>query len=240
MKASLRELDLDLKNFKPHCEEDRFGKLMTEFNEKAQSEYSLLEGMHKKMESLYLEMGVYLSFEPKQYTMDECFGDIKLFKDQYMQAVAENVARREMEEKARRAKEQKEKLEKEKKERASNKIVLNKEGPDQNDQGLMEHLLNSLHSGTAFAPRRKRTKAVTPQGKWSVLSVSLSLIFSSLSQLDRRQQLSRSRSRSSLDQTRGGVMSTTPGTPTTPSGPLPPGTPTGAGGGGNVRRNDLF
>lgn len=165
MKVSLRELDLDLKNFKPHSDNDRFGVVMTEFNAKAQSEYSLLEGMQKKMESLYQELGNYLSFEPKQYTMDECFGDIKLFKDQYMSAMADNQARREMEEKARRAKEQKEKLEKEKRERASNKIVLNKQGMTvQNDQGLMEHLLNSLHSGSAFAPRRKRTKAVTPQG----------------------------------------------------------------------------
>ena len=169
MKNGLRELELDLKNFKPHSDDDRYGSVMKGFHEMAQTEYSLLENMRKKMESLYQELAAYFSFEPKKYTMDDCFGDIKLFKDQYMQACADNALRREMEEKSRRAKEQKEKLEKEKRERSSMKVVLNKDGPDQNDQGLMEHLLNSLHSGTAFAQRRKRNKAVTPQGNMDLL-----------------------------------------------------------------------
>ena len=170
MKTSIKELDLDLKNFKPHSEEDRYGSVMNEFRDRATEEYKLLESMHKKMESLYIDLSTYLSFEPKKYPMDECFGDLKLFKDQYKQAVADNVQLREAEAKARRAKEQKEKLDKAKRERTSNKIVIKERdgGNDhQNDQGLMEHLLNSLHSGTAFAHRRKK-RSVTPQGKLTV------------------------------------------------------------------------
>ena len=179
MKSSIKSLDLDLKNFKAHSEEDRFGSVMRDFADHAIEQYSILEGMHKRMEALYLDLAAYFSFEPKQYTMDECFGDIKLFKDQYIAAAAENVARREMEEKARRAKEQKEKMEKEKRERASNKIAIPTSGSDTNDQGLMEQLLNSLHSGTAFAQRKGR-KGVGPP----------------MRPVDRRQQFSRSRSRS--------------------------------------------
>ena len=153
--------------------------VMTEFYDRAAEEYKLLEGMHAKMESLYSDLAMYFSFEAKQYPMEECFGDLKLFKDQYLQAAAENAARREMEEKARRAQEQKDKSKEEKRRRASNKIVL-PQGQDQNELGLMDDLLKSLHSGQAFVHNRKRQAG-------------------NLKPHLRKEQLSRSRSRGSLD-----------------------------------------
>lgn len=164
IKTSLRALELDLKNFKPYSDKDRFGKVMSSFLENTKTQYALLEEMQSKMESLYLEVAKYFSFDSKKYTMDECFGDIKQFKDQYICACEENLKRRELEIKNRRAKEAREKAEKERKERINNKIDPTNTD-NQMDQGLMEHLIHSLHTGSAFAQhKRKRTKAVTPQG----------------------------------------------------------------------------
>lgn len=157
-------MELDLKNFKPYSPDDCFYEVMSKFRDKAQDEYSLLDGMHKKMEASYIELGKYFAFDPKHYAMEEFFNDMKQFKDQFAHAVIENRKQREIEEKNRRAKEAKAKVEKERRERVSHKIDPTK--ADGMDQGLMEHLLNSLHSGSAFAQhKRKRTKAVTPQGK---------------------------------------------------------------------------
>lgn len=200
MKISLRALELDLKNFKPYSEKDRFGEVMSSFFEQAKAQYSLLEEMQKKMETLYTEVAKYFAFDSKKYTMEECFGDIKQFKDQYIQACDENLKRRELEEKNRRAKEAKEKAEKERKERLSNKIDPTN-SDNQMDQGLMEQLINSLHTGSAFAQhKRKRTKAVTPQGKFSESLKIYTKLTAILFFVDRRQQLSRSRSRAQIDQ----------------------------------------
>lgn len=38
-----------------------------------------MEGMAKKMSTLYLETAKYFAFDPKKYTMEEFFGDIKAF-----------------------------------------------------------------------------------------------------------------------------------------------------------------
>ena len=155
----------DLKSFKPHNDEDRFGSVMKEFLEQAKEQRSVLVEINKKMEGLYENLGKYFAFAPSKYTIELCFADLKTFKDQYKQAVAENIARRQLEEKNRRAKEAKEKAEKERKERASNKIdPFNT--TSENEQGLMEHLLSSINSGQAFAlKRRTRKNPTTPQGK---------------------------------------------------------------------------
>lgn len=163
LKSNLKRLELDLKSFKKHSAEDLFGDVMTVFGEEAKSQCSLLDEMYRKMEQKYSVLSKYLSFEEKKYKMDDCFADIKQFKDQFVQALQENLKAREREEKNRRAKEAKEKAEKEKKERINQRI-----DPSNSDQqeGLMEQLLNSLHTGSAFAQhKRKRTKAVTPQSK---------------------------------------------------------------------------
>lgn len=167
IRTGLRELELDLKNFKPYSDKDRFGEVMTTFKTDAQDQYSLLEEMLKKMETLYADLAKYFTFDVKQYSLDECFGDLKQFKDQYVQACSENLKIRELEEKNRRTKEAKEKMERERRERVSRQIDP-KNSANPMDQGLMEHLLNSLHTGIVFQHKRKRTKAVTPQGKFSV------------------------------------------------------------------------
>ena len=39
--------------------------------------------MHKKMSSLFADMGKFLAFDPKKYSLDEMFGDIKTFIIQF-------------------------------------------------------------------------------------------------------------------------------------------------------------
>ena len=39
--------------------------------------------MHKKMSSLFADMGKFLAFDPKKYSLDEMFGDIKAFIIQF-------------------------------------------------------------------------------------------------------------------------------------------------------------
>lgn len=156
-------MELDLKTFKPHNCEDRFGDVMKQFCELAKEQYLLVDGMYKKMETSYLELSKYFTFEIKQYPMEDCFNDLKQFKDQYIQALADNHKQREIEEKNRRNKEAKEKAQKERRERVSHKI--DPKIADCMEQGLMEHLLSSIHDGSAFAQhKRKRNKPVTPQG----------------------------------------------------------------------------
>lgn len=39
--------------------------------------------MFKKMEKLYEDLSIYYAFDPKKYTSDEFFSDIKTFKDMF-------------------------------------------------------------------------------------------------------------------------------------------------------------
>lgn len=165
MRVNLRKLESELKNFKPICEQDKFEVVMASFKEEAQKQYSLLQEMQIKMETLFADLAKYFAFDAKKYSMEDCFRDIKEFKDLYINACEENQKRRELEEKNRRVKEAKEKAEKERKKRKLNKIDP-KNTAAQMEQGLMEQLMDSLHSGSAFAQhKRKRTKVATPQGK---------------------------------------------------------------------------
>lgn len=39
--------------------------------------------MHENMQTLYVGLGKFYVFDPKKYTMDEFFGDIKAFKEKF-------------------------------------------------------------------------------------------------------------------------------------------------------------
>lgn len=82
MKSNIKTLEIDLKSFKPHNSLDRFGMVMSKFVEQARDQHEKLRAMFAKMERLYNGLADYFVFEPKKYTMDEFFGDIKVFKDQ--------------------------------------------------------------------------------------------------------------------------------------------------------------
>lgn len=53
------------------------------FLQEASEQYEILENMYKKMDKLYEDLSVYYAFDPKKYTSDEFFTDIKTFKDMF-------------------------------------------------------------------------------------------------------------------------------------------------------------
>lgn len=179
IKKSIRELDTDLKNFRPQNENDKFSTVMTSFVSQASTQYEVLENMFKKMEKLYEELAEFYVFDTKKYSLDDFFSDIKLFKDMFQEAYKDNVKAREIEEKIRRAKEAKEKAEKEKQERLAKKKQLVDISSGEDQEGVMDSLLEALKTGSAFShkPRKKAPRAAGAE---------------------RRAQLSRSRSRNNI------------------------------------------
>ncbi|XP_067125156.1 protein diaphanous isoform X2 [Centruroides vittatus] len=179
IKKSIRELDTDLKNFRPQSENDKFSEVMTSFVSQASTQYEVLQNMFKKMEKLYEELAEFFVFDTKKYSLDDFFGDIKTFKDTFQEAYKDNVKTREAEEKIRRAKEAKEKAEKEKQERLAKKKQLVDISSGEDQEGVMDSLLEALKTGSAFShkPRKKAPRAAGAE---------------------RRAQLSRSRSRSNI------------------------------------------
>ncbi|GFV84142.1 protein diaphanous [Trichonephila clavipes] len=157
MKKSVKQLETDLKNFRPHNDEDRFADVMSGFLTEASAQYEILENMFKQMEKLYEDLSVYFAFDPKKYASDEFFTDIKTFKDMFQEAHKDNLHQREVEEKMRRAKEAKEKAEKEKQERLAKKKQLIDISSGEDQEGVMDSLLEALKTGSAFShkPRRK-------------------------------------------------------------------------------------
>lgn len=43
-----------------------------------------MQNMFKKMDSLYTSLAEYYSFDKQKYTIEEFFGDIKKFKDDFI------------------------------------------------------------------------------------------------------------------------------------------------------------
>ncbi len=56
---------------------------MGDFINQAKEQHEVLEGMMKKMTTLYSNTAKYYAFDKKKYTMDEFFGDIKTFLQQF-------------------------------------------------------------------------------------------------------------------------------------------------------------
>lgn len=156
MKKCITQLGTDLKTFKPQEPNDRFGDVMAGFYEQAQQEHELLSSMFAKMKKLYEFLAEFFVFEAKKYTLDEFFGDIKTFKEQFAAAHAENVRARELEEKRVRDKEAREKADREKQERLAKKQQLVDISSGQDQEGVMDSLLEALKTGSAFSHKQRR------------------------------------------------------------------------------------
>lgn len=183
MESNVKNLQTDLKNYKcPQCEDDRFLDVMTSFATEAKTQCDLLKNMFKNMENLYSDLSECYAFDKQKYTLEEFFGDLKKFKDDFYTAYKENIRIREVEEKAIRTKETREKAEKEKAERAARKMAYINMTTDQTQQGVMDSLLEALQTGSAFSRERRRKSPghSRPAGA------------------ERRAQLNRSRSRTGL------------------------------------------
>uniref|UniRef100_A0A8L0DUV7 Diaphanous related formin 3 n=1 Tax=Oncorhynchus mykiss TaxID=8022 RepID=A0A8L0DUV7_ONCMY len=159
MERQLVQLERDLDTFSsPDDSEDLFTAKMSSFSTSAREQYQKLMIMHGNMGTLYQNMLDYFAMDSKKTSVEELFTDLSNFRTMFLQALKENVRRREAEEKQRRAWVAKEKAEREKQERQQQKkkrlLEVNAENSD--ETGVMDSLLEALQSGAAFRDRRKR------------------------------------------------------------------------------------
>lgn len=189
MNNSVKNLEADLNNNKvPQCDDDKFPEVMGKFAVECRQQVEVLGKMQVQMEKLYKDLGDYFCFDPAKYAMEEFFSDIKTFKDSFLQAHHENVKQREEEEKARRLREAREQSQRDLLERQQRKLALVDIDAAQTQEGVMDSLLEALQTGSAFGNRDNRQKRrPRPAGA------------------ERRAQLSRSRSRTRINQ---GVLTT--------------------------------
>ncbi|XP_049792914.1 protein diaphanous isoform X1 [Schistocerca nitens] len=182
MDTSIRNLETDLSNSKvPQSDDDKFNEVMSSFAVEAREHCAVMQNMFKNLESLYSELSEYYAFDKQKYTLEEFFGDVKKFKDDFIQAHRDNVRLREAEEKQRRAKEAREKAEQERAQRAERKRALIDMNADQTQEGVMDSLLEALQTGSAFnRDQRQKRQRMRVAGA------------------ERRAQLNRSRSRTGL------------------------------------------
>ncbi|KAJ8687905.1 hypothetical protein QAD02_023700 [Eretmocerus hayati] len=182
MDSNIRNLEQDLANAKvPQCDQDLFAKVMTPFAKKARESYEVMQNMFKKMDNLYNDISEFFAFDKQKYTIEEFFGDIKTFKDDFVHAQKEIIKLREAEEKQRRAREAREKAEAERAARAERKRALVDMNAHETQEGVMDSLMEALQTGSAFSrPDQRRKRQTRAAGA------------------ERRAQLNRSRSRTGL------------------------------------------
>ncbi|XP_072751570.1 protein diaphanous isoform X2 [Anoplolepis gracilipes] len=162
METNIRNLEQDLLNAKvPQCDEDYFLDVMKPFAKKARESYEVLQNMFKNMDTLYTEVSEFFSFDRQKYTIEEFFGDIKTFKDDFLQSQREIVKLKEGEEKQRRAREAREKAEAEKAARAARKRALVDMNAHETQEGVMDSLMEALQTGSAFSRPDQRRKRQT-------------------------------------------------------------------------------
>uniref|UniRef100_A0A8C0U7E7 Diaphanous related formin 3 n=1 Tax=Cyanistes caeruleus TaxID=156563 RepID=A0A8C0U7E7_CYACU len=174
MERQLQQLEKDLQTFPvPEDKHDKFVVKMSisfrAFLKQKPNEKSLsnLTALLLNMEKLYQNVMGYYAIDLKKVSVEEFLTDLNNFRVMFMQAVKENMRRREAEEKQRRAKVAKEKAEKEKLERQQKKKRLLEMKTEGEETGVMDSLLEALQSGAAFRDRRRRTPR--SKGEYSIL-----------------------------------------------------------------------
>ncbi|XP_028834899.1 protein diaphanous homolog 3 isoform X2 [Denticeps clupeoides] len=173
MEGQLRQLDSELESFSfSQDPNDRFSTKMASFSKYARDHYQKLVIMHNNMGTLYQNLLEYFAMDPKKTSVEELFTDLSNFRSMFVQALKENVRRREAEEKQRRAHLAKEKAERERQERQQKKKRLLEVNAENDETGVMDSLLEALQSGAAFRDRRKRAPRPRDEPPQSVSSTS--------------------------------------------------------------------
>ncbi|XP_011299550.1 protein diaphanous isoform X4 [Fopius arisanus] len=162
MESNIKNLEQDLANSKiPQSEQDCFIEIMSPFAKKARESFEVMQSMYKNMETLYTDISDFFAFDKQKYTIEEFFGDIKKFKDDFVQAQKEIIKLREGEEKQRRAREAREKAELERAARAARKRALVDMNAHETQEGVMDSLMEALQTGSAFSRPDQRRKRQT-------------------------------------------------------------------------------
>ncbi|XP_060247481.1 LOW QUALITY PROTEIN: protein diaphanous homolog 3 [Meriones unguiculatus] len=158
MGRQLQQLEKDLETFPPPEDlHDKFVIKMSSFVISAKEQYEKLSKLLDNMTQLYQSAMRYYAVDMKKVSVEEFFNDLNNFRTTFMQALNENIKKREAEEKNKRARIAKEKAEKERLERQQEKKRLVEMKTEGDETGVMDSLLEALQSGAAFRDRRKRT-----------------------------------------------------------------------------------
>ncbi|KAJ8387280.1 hypothetical protein AAFF_G00159030 [Aldrovandia affinis] len=168
------------------------------FSLQAREQHQKLLVMHGTMDTLYQNMVLYFAIDPKKTSVEEFFTDMSNFRAMFMQAVRENVRRREAEEKQRRVRAAKEKAEREKQERQQKKKRLLEVNTENDETGVMDSLLEALQSGAAFRDRRKRVPRTRDGGEGPSPS-SQRPVLKPCNHENQKTPLQRSRSRQNIN-----------------------------------------
>lgn len=81
----IKILEQDLVNWNvPPSELDRFVEVMSLFAEETRASFEVLRNMLEKMDALYTDLSEFFTFDKKKYDIEEFFGDIKKFIDDFL------------------------------------------------------------------------------------------------------------------------------------------------------------
>lgn len=85
MDSNIKNLQTDINNNRvPQNEDDKFLEVMEKFAKEARDQCDVMQNMFKKMDNLYTDLSDYFSFDKQKYTLEEFFGDLKTFKDNFI------------------------------------------------------------------------------------------------------------------------------------------------------------
>ncbi|XP_053772778.1 protein diaphanous homolog 3 [Desmodus rotundus] len=179
MGRQLRQLERDLETFPPPEDlQDKFVMKMSSFVISAKEQYEKLSALHENMERLSQSIMEYYAIDVKKVSVEDVLTDLNNFRTAFMQAIKENVKKREAEEKLKRARIAQELAEKERRERQQKKKRLLEMKTEGDETGVMDSLLEALQSGAAFRDRRKRTpkskdirQSLSPMSQRPILKV---------------------------------------------------------------------
>uniref|UniRef100_A0A8C9I6D4 Diaphanous related formin 3 n=1 Tax=Piliocolobus tephrosceles TaxID=591936 RepID=A0A8C9I6D4_9PRIM len=179
MGRQLQQLEKELETFPPPEDlHDKFVTKMSRFVISAKEQYETVSKLQENMEKLYQSIMGYYAIDVKKVSVEDFLTDLNNFRTTFMQAIKENIKKREAEEKEKRARIAKELAERERLERQQKKKRLLEVKTEGDETGVMDNLLEALQSGAAFRDRRKRTpmpkdvrQSLSPMSQRPVLKV---------------------------------------------------------------------
>jgi hypothetical protein len=160
MEEGIKKVKGEVKHHaKPQGKEDKFIEKMKAFLVTGEPTCSKLKEQVTLMEKKYEEIATYFTFDPKKIPMEEFFGDLTTFIKEFERARKENAKIREQLEKQKQAKEREERARQAKSKQRSvatgTKVLDLSKGTD-DQEGLLDNLLETLQSGSAFNPKKRR------------------------------------------------------------------------------------
>jgi hypothetical protein len=135
-------------------DQDKFHEKMKEFLKRAQGEFTRLQEQYKLMDRAFSELLNYFCLDRKKAPIDEFFGDLNNFLKDFERARLENAKIREQMERQKRIKEQRDNQKQTRQQKQQRKRI--DITGDDDKEGVLDDLLASLQTGSAFDRGKKR------------------------------------------------------------------------------------